>query len=55
MAQAEVGDDVFGAALSARGVRCVSFGPQLVRFVTHKDVNRRDIEYTLKIAQEVLC
>ena len=43
------------AALSARGVRCVSFGPQLVRFVTHKDVNRRDIEYTLKIAQEVLC
>ncbi len=40
-------------ALGKRGVRCVSFGPRLVRFVTHKDVNRNDIAYALKVAREV--
>jgi len=42
------------AILGERGVRCVAFGPRLVRFVTHKDVNRDDIAYALRVARGVL-
>ncbi|MDI6907003.1 MAG: hypothetical protein QMC81_05880 [Thermoanaerobacterales bacterium] len=36
-------------------VRAVAFGPRLVRFVTHKDVKREDIDYALQVAREVLA
>jgi len=42
------------AALADRGVYCSSFGPHLLRFVTHKDVDREDIAHTLDVVQEVL-
>ncbi|MDI6710790.1 MAG: hypothetical protein QME76_08935 [Bacillota bacterium] len=35
-------------------VRAVAFGPRLVRFVTHKDVNREDIDYALRVARGAL-
>ncbi|MBO8128674.1 MAG: low-specificity L-threonine aldolase [Peptococcaceae bacterium] len=48
------GAATFAAALEARGIRCSSFGPDQLRFVTHLDVSRNDIEYVLQVAREIL-
>ena len=39
---------------ASRGVGCTGFGPHLVRFVAHKDVNRADIENVVKIVGNML-
>ena len=39
---------------ATRGVGCTGFGPYLVRFVTHKDVSREDIESVIKIIGNML-
>lgn len=41
--------------LAERGVKCSTFGPNLIRLVTHKDVAAEDIEYALAAAKEILC
>ena len=41
-------------ALKERGVLASLFGPRKVRFTTHKDVTREDIEQALRIIKEVL-
>jgi threonine aldolase len=38
----------FLALLKQEGVLAVDFGPELVRFVTHKDVTREDIQQTIE-------
>lgn len=37
--------------MGKRGVSAVTFGPHLVRFVTHKDVSRDDIEQAVEVAK----
>lgn len=39
----------FLLAAAASGIRASSFGPDLVRFVTHKDITRADIESVIEI------
>ncbi|MBM7855995.1 threonine aldolase [Desulfohalotomaculum tongense] len=41
----------FVEEMQKRGVKAVTFGPRLVRFVTHKDVSRADIEQAVKVAK----
>ena len=43
----------FLARLASRGVLGVSFGPETVRFVTHHDVETRQIDEALKMTAEV--
>jgi len=45
----------FVEELEKCGVRAVTFGPRLVRFVTHKDVSRRDVEQAVRAAEKVLA
>lgn len=40
--------------LKERGIKCSTFGPDLVRMVTHLDISPEDIEYTIKTARELL-
>ncbi|MTI79266.1 MAG: low-specificity L-threonine aldolase [Firmicutes bacterium] len=40
--------------MKKRGVSAVTFGPQLVRFVTHKDVDGQDIEQAIKVAKLIV-
>lgn len=44
----------FVAEMEKKGVRVSLFGPQLLRFVTHKDVGKSDIEKAIKIAQIII-
>ena len=44
----------FAAAAADRGVGVTVFGPYLVRFVTHKDVSRSDMEEVIRIVEEIL-
>lgn len=39
--------------LGARGIKCFTFGPNLIRLVTHLDVTREDIRHTLAVAEEI--
>ncbi|SFR13681.1 low-specificity L-threonine aldolase [Desulfoscipio geothermicus] len=41
------------AALKHRGVLAGTFGPNLVRFVTHRDVSRQDIDYAIGVVQNL--
>lgn len=40
--------------LQKRGIRASAFGSHLLRFVTHKDVSRADIDYVIKMAQIII-
>ncbi len=40
--------------LNQRGIKCSTFGPDLIRMVTHLDVSPQDIEYTINTARELL-
>jgi threonine aldolase len=44
----------FVDSLKTRGVLVTRFGPQKVRFNTHKDISRRDVARALKIIKEIL-
>lgn len=46
--------DEFVARLKERGVLCGASVPNRVRFVTHKDVSRSDIEETIEIVRDVV-
>lgn len=41
--------DQFVDELNERGVLCGTFGKQMVRFVTHLDINNSDIDFTLNV------
>ncbi|HEX9670237.1 MAG TPA: low specificity L-threonine aldolase, partial [Thermoanaerobaculia bacterium] len=41
------------AGLRERGVLGVPVGPHAVRFVTHRDVSRADVEQALELVREV--
>lgn len=45
---------VFLERLKEQGIKAISFGEHLVRFVTHKDIGPEDIETTLSIVQQVM-
>lgn len=40
--------DLYIQKLASKGIKCVSFGPGLIRFVTHLDLSQDDIEYTIE-------
>jgi len=40
--------------LKERGIKCSTFGPDLIRMVTHLNISPEDIEYTIKTARELL-
>jgi threonine aldolase len=44
----------FLATLAGRGVMAVATGPEQVRFVTHKDVSRTDVDQALKVIGEIV-
>lgn len=41
-------DTAFVEALAKEGIKAVSFGPQMVRFVTHLDISEEMLQHTLK-------
>ncbi len=43
----------FVSALRERGVLAIPFGPNLVRFVTHRDVSRADVEFAASVVVEL--
>lgn len=45
--------DVIIQLLAEKGVKCMAFGPGMIRFVTHLDVSREDIEETIDILKAV--
>ena len=53
------GDDESGdrgvSALASAGVRCTAFGPRRLRFITHLDVSRADVERAAGIVAKVLA
>lgn len=40
--------------LKERGIMCSTFGPDLIRMVTHLNISPEDIEYTIKTTRELL-
>ena len=42
-------DKAFVDALASKGIRAASFGPQMVRFVTHLDVTEQMLQHTLQV------
>ncbi|GAA4436340.1 GntG family PLP-dependent aldolase [Pontibacter saemangeumensis] len=44
-------DKAFVDALASKGIRAASFGPQMVRFVTHLDVTEQMLQHTLQVLQ----
>jgi len=42
------------ALLGERGIRCATFGPDLIRMVTHLNISPEDVEYTIKAARELI-
>ncbi|MFZ5645153.1 MAG: low-specificity L-threonine aldolase [Bacillota bacterium] len=42
------------ALLKSRGIKCATFGPRLIRMVTHLNISHDDIVYTLNSARELL-
>ena len=50
---AEPAEEV-AVSLAARGIWSLDFGTHLLRFVTHKDVGRDDINYALQVIDQVL-
>jgi threonine aldolase len=44
----------FVARLAQYGVLAVDMSPSKVRFVTHKDVDREDIEYALRAVEKLI-
>jgi threonine aldolase len=45
--------DRFVELLAQKGVRAFAFGPQLIRLVTHLDVDRSQIEYAAQVVVEI--
>jgi threonine aldolase len=43
----------FLAALKAKGVLALPFGPQTVRLITHLDVSEEMVEYTIEVLQSL--
>ncbi len=43
----------FLTKLASNGVKAVPFGPQLVRFVTHLDVNEDNVNYALEVLKKM--
>jgi threonine aldolase len=39
--------------LSSNGVKAVPFGPQLIRFVTHLDVNASNVSHALDVLKKI--
>ena len=48
------GAAALAAQLGAAGVRCLAIAPTTLRFVTHLDVSRADVEYSIAVARDVL-
>lgn len=44
-------DRTFVDVLAGRGIRAASFGPQMIRFVTHLDVTEEMLHHTLQVLQ----
>ena len=44
-------DMAFVDALASKGIRAASFGPQMIRFVTHLDVTEDMLQHTLQVLQ----
>ncbi len=44
----------FVELLAQQGVRATAFGPQLIRLVTHLDVDRSKIEYAARVISEIM-
>ena len=49
------GTDWFLSELAAAGIRALALDPTTVRMVTHRDVSRKAIDYTLRQAQRILA
>lgn len=45
--------DVIIQQLLEKGIKCMAFGPGMIRFVTHLDISREDIEETIGILKTV--
>lgn len=45
--------DLYIQKLASKGIKCVSFGPGLIRFVTHLDLSQDDIEYTIEQLKQI--
>ncbi|WP_027365759.1 low-specificity L-threonine aldolase [Desulfotruncus alcoholivorax] len=45
--------DEFVSVLEERGVLAITFGPTLVRLVTHRDVSREDVEYAIEVINNI--
>ncbi len=43
----------FEARMAAEGVRCSAYGPRWIRFVTHRHVQREDVDRAVLVAREV--
>lgn len=52
--EAPIDAATFVEQLKNYGVKAIAVGPQTVRFVTHKDVSRGDIERTVEVAGKVI-
>ena len=42
-------ENEFVAKLKDKGILCGTFGKQMVRFVTHLDINSKDVDFTLNV------
>ena len=45
--------DEFVEKLAHQGIKCNTFGKQMIRFVTHLDINARMIDYTLETLKKI--
>ncbi|SFG68702.1 L-threonine aldolase [Desulfotomaculum arcticum] len=43
----------FVSVLEQRGVLAITFGPTLIRLVTHRDVSREDVEYAIDVINNI--
>jgi threonine aldolase len=46
-------DKAFVDALAGKGIRAASFGPQMIRFVTHLDVTEEMLQHTLQVLKSL--
>lgn len=45
--------DVKIDALAQKGIHCMAFGPGMMRMVTHLDITKQDIDYTINVLKSV--
>ncbi|MDX5345663.1 MAG: threonine aldolase, partial [Hymenobacteraceae bacterium] len=46
-------DDAFVQKLNEHQIKASSFGPQMIRFVTHLDITDQMLEHTLSVLQKL--